>query len=157
ADFQGPSEIDLHIRTKYRLPENFLFYPAQLWPHKNHITVLRALNGLKANHGLEIPLVLTGATFSAADQIFGYVKANGMDYVHYLGKVPFTDLASLYRSARFVITSVLYESSSLCILEAAAAGTPVIASRTPPNVEMSRVLDLNLFEPLDKEELMLLL
>src|SRR5579872_1912200 len=27
----------------YGLPERFLFFPAQLWPHKNHMTVLKAL------------------------------------------------------------------------------------------------------------------
>jgi glycosyltransferase involved in cell wall biosynthesis len=47
----------------------------------------------------------------------------------------------------------LHESNSLPILEAAAAGTPIIASRIPPNEELAHVLDLNLFDPLDSEQL----
>jgi glycosyltransferase involved in cell wall biosynthesis len=36
---------------------------------------------------------------------------------------------------------------------AAAAGAPIIASRTPPNEELSRVLQLNLFDSLNTDEL----
>jgi len=60
---------------------------------------------------------------------------------------------ALYQRAAFLVTAVLYESSSLPILEAAAAGTPIIASRTPPNEELSRLLQLNLFDPLDTDQL----
>jgi glycosyltransferase involved in cell wall biosynthesis len=39
------------------------------------------------------------------------------------------------------------------VLEAAAAGTPVIASRIPPIEELGESLQLNLFDPLDAEGL----
>jgi glycosyltransferase involved in cell wall biosynthesis len=145
--FREPRDVK-HICMKYAIPESYLFFPAQLWLHKNHITVLKALKDLHAQ-GITIPLVLTGAQYSAARQIFDFVKEHKMNYVHYLGKVPFDDLVALYQGAKFMITAVLYESSSLPVLEAAAAGTPVIASATPPNVELSRRLAINLFEPLD--------
>jgi glycosyltransferase involved in cell wall biosynthesis len=53
---------------------------------------------------------------------------------------------------------VLYESSSLPILEAAASGLPIIASNTPPNKEMGKILNLNLFESdnLDNLELQII-
>jgi glycosyltransferase involved in cell wall biosynthesis len=137
----------------YRLPERFLFCPAQLWPHKNHITILRALKKIENMHGIQIPLVLTGAAYSAASQIFDFLSERSMTYVHCLGKVPFPALVALYQKATFLITAVLYESGSLPILEAAAAGTPILASRTPPNEEVARVLDLNLFDPLDVDAL----
>jgi glycosyltransferase involved in cell wall biosynthesis len=67
--------------------------------------------------------------------------------------VPFTDLVGLYQKAAFLVMPSLHESNSLPVLEAAAAGTPVIASRIPPNEELARVLHLNLFDPLNQEEL----
>ena len=140
------------ICEKYGLPEDFLFFPAQLWKHKNHITVLKALNILR-NNGLRVPLVMTGQKYAAAEEIFDYIKGNDLTDVYYLGVVPFRDLVALYQRASYLITAVLYESSSLPILEAAAAGTPIIASKTPPNVEMSNVLSINLFDPLDENEL----
>jgi len=150
---QGSISLPAH----YDLPERFLFYPAQLWPHKNHLTVLQALKQIERSYGLKIPLVLTGAKYSAAPKIFSFVADQSMAYVRYLGKVPFQELVALYHKAAFLITAVLYESSSLAILEAAAAGTPIIASRTPPNEEAAQVLQLNLFNPLSADELARLL
>ena len=148
-EFSKKRNIDEVIK-KYNIPRDFLFFPAQLWHHKNHITVLKALNNLHRQYGLKLPLVLTGAQYSASEHIFRYLKENMMDYIYYLGKVPFEDLVVLYQNARFLITAVLYESSSLPILEAAAAGCPIIASDTPPNREMSNILKIELFEPLNE-------
>ena len=145
-----------YLYEKYGIPNKFIYYPAQLWFHKNHIVILKALKKIKEKEGLEIPLILTGAEYSAAESIFEYVKVNKLK-VYYLGKVPFYDLVSLYQSAKIMVTAVLYESSSLPVLEAAAAGTPIIASATPPNVELSKVLKLHLFNPLDEDEFMNLL
>lgn len=137
----------------YCLPERFLFCPAQLWPHKNHLTILRALKKIENQHGSKIPLILTGAKYSAGSQVLDFIAEQSMTYVHYLGKVPFRSLVALYQKAAFLITAVLYESNSLPILEAAAAGTPIIASRIPPNKELAQVLQLNLFDPLDVDGL----
>lgn len=146
-----PVETDL--ASTYGIPERFLFYPAQLWLHKNHLTLLRALEHLKCEHGMIIPLVLTGAEYSGAEAIFKYISEHNLKNVHYLGVVPFQDIIALYHKARFLITAVLYESSSIPILEAAAAGCPIIASDTPPNREMARILACELFDPLDDRKL----
>jgi glycosyltransferase involved in cell wall biosynthesis len=137
----------------YRLEERFLFLPAQLWPHKNHLTVLRALQRLERLHGVRIPLVMTGARYSAAPAIFRFLAEQRMDYVHYLGTVPFEDLVALYQRAALVISPGVYESNSLPVLEAAASATAVIASKIPPNQELAHTLQLNLFEPTDDREL----
>jgi glycosyltransferase involved in cell wall biosynthesis len=141
------------LKRRYALPEKFLLYPAQLWPHKNHLVLLRALKHIETEHGLRIPLVLTGGKYTAASTVLGYIAQQSMDYVYYLGKIPFEDLVGLYQRAVFLVMPSLHESNSLPILEAAAAGTPIIASRIPPNEELARVLDLNLFDPLDSEQL----
>lgn len=141
------------VCERYSLPERFLFFPAQLWPHKNHLTVLKALKQIEANHGLKIPLVLTGARFAAAPKIFEFIADQSMDYVRHLGKIPIQDMVALYQKAAFMITATLHESSSLPILEAAAAGTPIIASKIPPIEELGQVLQLNLFNPFDAREL----
>jgi hypothetical protein len=31
------------VRAAYQLPPRYLFYPAQFWPHKNHINIVHAL------------------------------------------------------------------------------------------------------------------
>jgi glycosyltransferase involved in cell wall biosynthesis len=82
-----------------------------------------------------------------------FIKENGLDFVYHLGLVPFEDLRALYKRARLLVNPSLFESSSLPILEAAASGTPVIASDIPPNIEMGMKLKLNLFEALNYKEL----
>jgi len=143
------SRAGTDVRAKYELPERFLFFPAQLWHHKNHITVLKALKRLR-DDGLVVPLILTGGKYEAADGIFEFIERNALgDQVYYLGLVPSADIVGLYQTARFLITAVLYESSSIPVLEAAAAGTPIIASRTPPNEELAEHLAMTLFPPTD--------
>ena len=138
---------------RYKLPGRFLFLPAQLWPHKNHLTVLKALKRIEERHGYQIPLVLTGAKYAGASAIFKFLAEHKMDYVRYLGRVTFDDLVGLYQSASFLVSAGLYESNSLPVLEAAAAGTPIIASDIPPNRELAATLQLNLFDPLNVEQL----
>ena len=62
-------------RVRLQLPDKFLFYPAQFWPHKNHLRLIEAFREVAA----EVPdlnLVLTGkkrdeyeAVMSAVEQI----------------------------------------------------------------------------------------
>lgn len=147
------SAKDSSVRERHSIPGRYLFFPAQLWPHKNHVTLLKALKCIEKEHNLRIPLVLTGERFSAAPDIFRFIADHSMDYVKYLGKVSRRELIALYQQATFVVTATLHESSSLPILEAAAAGTPVIASRIPPIEELGEKLRLNLFDPLDVDGL----
>jgi glycosyltransferase involved in cell wall biosynthesis len=143
----------ISLCNRYAIPERFIFFPAQLWLHKNHLILLQALKQIELKRGLRIPLVLTGGKYSAASKVLGYIADQSMTHVRYLGRVPFTDLVGLYQKATYLVMPSLHESNSLPVLEAAAAGTPVIASRIPPNEELARVLQLNLFDPLNQEEL----
>jgi glycosyltransferase involved in cell wall biosynthesis len=150
--FASPSGSE-DVRKRYNLSERFLLYPAQLWPHKNHITILKALKQIENDKGVKIPLVLTGGEYAAASKVLGFMAEQSMSYVRHLGKVPSQDMVDLYHKAAFVLAAGLYESSSAPALEAAAAGTPIIASKIPPFEEIGQVLQLNLFDPLDVDGL----
>jgi glycosyltransferase involved in cell wall biosynthesis len=158
-----PEGVDVELFTRdvpgndvvqrYGLPDSFLFTPAQLWHHKNHVTILKALNRLR-ERGLVLPWVLTGAEYNAAAGIFEYVRQNDLeDQIFYLGIVPFEDVIALHHRARVLVTASLYESSSLPVLEAAAAGTPIVAGGIPPHEEMAEHLEMRLFSPTDDAEL----
>jgi len=133
------------LLTKYGLPANFLLYPAQLWLHKNHLLLLKALLLLK-EEGVTIPLVLTGAKYGAGQPVLDFISSHSLNTVFHLGKIPFDDLAGLYQKARFLVMPSLHESNSLPILEAAAAGTPILASDIAPNMELGKCLALNIFD-----------
>jgi glycosyltransferase involved in cell wall biosynthesis len=145
-DIFKTSVIDSSVLDKYKIPRKFLFYPAQLWHHKNHLHLLKALIKVKEKTGTSFSLVLTGQKFSASEKIFTYIEDNKISDVLYLGKVPLQDLISIYHNATIVVTSSLHESSSLPIFEAAASGTAIVASNIPPNVETAEHLSINIFE-----------
>ncbi len=150
--FSVPS-LNKNLLEAYSLPKDFLFYPAQLWLHKDHLTLFEALNQIKKKTGLHIPIVLTGGTYSASKKVFDFIERHKMTNVFYLGKIPFTDIIELYQKAKILVHVSLHESSCLPVLEAAAAGTAIIASDIPPNIEMSKILDLKLF-PCSNAELL---
>ena len=45
----------------YPLPNEFIFYPANHWFHKNHDSLLKAIQRLKDHEGLSVPVVFTGS------------------------------------------------------------------------------------------------
>ncbi len=141
-------------KTKLKCPDDpFLLLPAQMWPHKNHITVLKALKLLKESQNLEIPLLMTGAAYSGSKAIFNFIREHHLSRVEYLGKVSQAELRFLYQRATAVVVPSMYESSSLPLLEAMACGTSVIAADTPPNIEMEKHFTIRLFQTLDYEQL----
>jgi glycosyltransferase involved in cell wall biosynthesis len=145
------------VRLRYRLPEKFIFYPAQFWPHKDHITILKALSRLK-QQGIIISLVLTGAKSPLTESLLEFAAQDGLDgQVYYLGVVPYEDVIALHRAARFLVTTSLYEAGSIPMLEAAAAGTAIIGSGIPSHTEHSEELQMQLFPPSDDAALAALL
>ncbi len=48
-----PSSEELAtVRKKFDLPDEFAFYPAQTWPHKNHLGLIEAAAILRNRHAL---------------------------------------------------------------------------------------------------------
>jgi glycosyltransferase involved in cell wall biosynthesis len=109
--------------------EPYLYYPAQFWPHKNHVNLMEALHLLRARDGLDISLVLSGSDQGNA----GFVKEAAArlgvtDAVRMLGFVSQEDLVGLYRNALALTYVTFFGPENLPTLEAFALGCPVVAS-----------------------------
>jgi len=114
--------------THYCLPERFLFYPAQFWPHKNHLRLLDAIS-IVANDYPDISLVLTGSRRHAFDQVHAHVKALGLEHnVFFVGYVPDADLSGFYKRARALVMPTFFGPTNIPPLEALALGCPAIVS-----------------------------
>ncbi len=154
SEFDIDEKVASKLLDELGILQDYIFYPAQLWHHKDHVTVLESLKILRDKYNLKIKLVLTGDKFSSSSNIFDFINKYELnDQVLYLGKVPFKTLVALYKKSKFLITATLYESSSLPILEAAASKTSIIASDTPPNLEMGNNLLINFFNAKDPKSL----
>jgi hypothetical protein len=128
---------------------NYIFFPAQLWHHKNHITVFNSLKLIYKKYRLNLKLVMVGEKFNAHNDVLDFIEKNKDLNIQYLSKVSFRKLLILYKNSRLVISPSLHESSSLPILEACKIGRAVICSDIKPNKELARKLKLNLFKSED--------
>lgn len=138
---------------KYSLKPNFLFYPAQFWPHKNHVNLLLALQCLEEDHGIRRDLVLTGYDAGNLDHVRAVVTDLGLDdQVRFLGFIPQREVAVLYRLAGALVYPSLFGPDNLPPLEAFAFGCPVVASNIKgAALEIGRAAAL--FDPTDPEDM----
>lgn len=117
------------VLARYNIPENYLFYPAQFWPHKNHVGLLLAVQLLRDKYGLVFPVVFVGK--DKGNQHHVNLIASELDLmaqVHFLGFVPQQDLIALYRNAFALTFLSFFGPDNLPPLEAFALGCPVVAS-----------------------------
>jgi glycosyltransferase involved in cell wall biosynthesis len=126
----APTAADLAVaRAAFNLPERFLLYPAQTWPHKNHIRLIEAIAHLRDSGGPSIDLVLTGYQNEHFPQIRAAVRRLRLaDQVRVVGFVTPLQVQALYRLAVGLIFPSLFEGWGIPILEAFQAGTPVACS-----------------------------
>lgn len=115
----------------YPLPRDFIFYPANFWKHKNHDRLLQALRFLRDQRGQTVDVVFTGF-----DEPNGYpLAAKVTEYdlgaqAHLLGYLTVEEMAYLYGHARMLVFPSLFEGFGIPVVEAMAAGCPVVASNT---------------------------
>jgi glycosyltransferase involved in cell wall biosynthesis len=120
------------ILKKYNINQDYLFYPAQFWPHKNHIGILLALRHLKEEFNRPFLIVFTGSDKGNFEFIKQKVDELSLSQlVIFTGFVPPEDLISLYQNAFALIFASFFGPDNLPPLEAFALGCPVIASRVP--------------------------
>jgi alpha-1,3-rhamnosyl/mannosyltransferase len=61
----------------------------------------------------------------------------GVDVSGWIGELPDSELAALYRGARCVLYPSLYEGFGLPVIEAMACGTPIVTSRSTAMEEVA--------------------
>ncbi|NVM22073.1 MAG: glycosyltransferase family 4 protein [Desulfobacterales bacterium] len=149
----APKENNKEMLTKYHIPEGYLFYPAQFWPHKNHVTLLLAVRILREKHDLILPVVFAGSDGGNLQHVRRVVDELGLStQVYFLGFVPRQDLVGLYRNALVLTYLTFFGPENLPPVEAFALGCPVIASNVPGALEQLGDAAL-LVDPKDEEQI----
>ena len=116
------------------LPPRFLFYPATLWAHKNHLALLDAFALVEDD---ELQLVLCGAPYGRLDEILAAAAQRGLrDRVRHLGFVADETLPAIYRRATALAFPSTYEGFGVPPLEAMASGCPVASTLVGPLAEV---------------------
>jgi glycosyltransferase involved in cell wall biosynthesis len=132
-------------------PSQYLLYPAQFWPHKNHITLVDMLSLLHGS-GRRLKLVFSGSDKGNRAHVERYVAQRGLqDSVVFTGFVDAGLLQQLYLNAFAMIFASTMGPDNLPPLEAMALRCPVICADFDGAREQLGSAAL-LFEPLDAHE-----
>ncbi|MFA6194450.1 MAG: glycosyltransferase family 1 protein [Patescibacteria group bacterium] len=122
------------ILAQYHIPQNFLLYVGNAYPHKNLEILLKVFSRLYAEHP-DLRLVLVGKLDYFYERVREtarilnlWQKGNINSPVIFPGYVPDAQLEILYAEARAYVFPSLYEGFGLPPLEAMAKGCPVISS-----------------------------
>jgi glycosyltransferase involved in cell wall biosynthesis len=117
------------ILEKYGFKEKYFFYPAQFWPHKNHMRILQALVKLRDIHAWTPKVVFTGKDYGNLNYIKNFIKINRIEeQVNILGFVPSEDLRGLYENAIAVVMPSYFGPTNMPPLESWSLGVPLIYS-----------------------------
>ena len=117
---------------------SFLFYPAQFWPHKNHITILQCVAELK-RQGIHVNAVMSGADrdkIGTLSYLQRECRSLGIsEQVCFPGFVTDGELKWLYRNALCLVFASFFGPDNLPPIEAMSQECPVIASAVPGALE----------------------
>lgn len=140
------------VRRRFDLPERFLLNVSTVEPRKNLVTLLDAYVRLKKGLVESCPpLVIVGRKGWQCDDILDYMsELEGA--VRFPGYVSDEELIALYQMATCLVFPSLYEGFGLPVLEAMAAGCPVITSNVSSLPEVAGEAAF-LINPLNAEEL----
>jgi glycosyltransferase involved in cell wall biosynthesis len=151
-NFKTSDEKKEMVKHKYNLPDEYLFYPASFWPHKNHLKLIDAFS-LIAGSRKQLYLVLSGEKQKNYSNLMTRIKEKKLqDRVLYIGYIDYGDLPYLYILSKMLVIPSLFESISIPIYEAFALKVPVCSSNVVALPEQVGDAGL-LFDPKDENDI----
>ncbi len=118
------------------LPERYFLFVGNLEPKKNLPVLLSAY--ARAAESSQCALVIVGRSAWKSSRIVTALQSwSGPGEVLWLGRVADSELPELYQRAQALVMPSLQEGFGLPVLEAMAAGCPVLHSRQPALTEVA--------------------
>jgi glycosyltransferase involved in cell wall biosynthesis len=130
SEYPAPSTRGLErLRARLSFPEDFLLYPAQTWPHKNHERLLQALALIRDRDGVAVPLVCPGRKNRHFQKIRKLMRQLGLEEsTRFPGFVSPLEIRGLYQLATALVYPSRFEGWGLPVSEAFSTGLPVACS-----------------------------
>jgi len=127
-----PRAASEYVANKYGVARDYLLTVGTVGPHKNLITLIRAMKILRQRGELSAQLLAVGARGRKNSREFEAIHSSGLtaEDVRFAGFVPEEDLPLLYSGCSLLAFPSLYEGFGLPLAEAMACGAPVVASNT---------------------------
>ena len=152
VEFDAPSSAS--IVSPLSEGERYLLYPAQFWPHKNHVGLLDAVATLERNGENQFDsLLLVGADKGNLKFVKDYANSlNLKTNIHFMGFIEREALLQLYSQALLLVFPSFFGPDNIPPLEALGLGCPVCAADVPGAREQLGDLAWY-FDPADPEKI----
>ena len=135
------------MRSKYKLPKQYILVVSSLLEHKNVMAVLQAMTQMQ-NQNIELVL-LGGETGYYRHVLRPYAEHHHlMHRLLHITRAHAGDMASLYSMAQVVVAPSRMEGFGLTVIEAQACGVPVVTTSGTSQQEAAGEAAL-FFEPDD--------
>ena len=126
-DFSGKVSNKIFQLIKYDLSIPYIFYPAQYWPHKNHVYILEGIKKLESNFSQKINAIFTGSDKGNLKYLKRYAIDLGLnDRIYFLDFVSDQEIIDLYKSSLALVMPSYFGPTNLPPLEAFCLGIPVL-------------------------------
>jgi glycosyltransferase involved in cell wall biosynthesis len=138
SDFRvlSPEAIDQVVRRYGLTAGDYILFAGAIEPRKNVGRLLDALELLRARWRDVPRLALVGPSGWRSRELVTRIRSAGSS-LRLLGPVPRSDLVALMGGASVLAYPSLSEGFGLPVLEAMACGTPVVAARIGPIIEIA--------------------
>lgn len=153
-------DYDIHILNKYGLVEKkYFLITNQFWEHKNHKTVLKAIEYLiESNKNIDFKIVATGLLKDLRNPSYGeelkeiIQSFSNKDVFVTTGNIPYTDVKTLINYSIAIIQPSLFEGWNTSVEECKLIGKKIILSDLPVHREQNPE-NVVFFNPKDYKEL----
>jgi glycosyltransferase involved in cell wall biosynthesis len=154
-----PTFDDVHfeeVALKYKIKQPYLFSPNQFWSHKNHFTVIKAVQILK-HRGIKFTVVFTGnektGDGSYAAELKSFVSQNRLQLnCLFLGFIDRKEQLVLMQNAKAIIQPSLFEGWSTVVEDAKCMNKYLILSDLKVHHEQISE-NVTFFSPTNPEQL----
>ncbi len=126
------SDIELSKKLKNFLEtrEEYFFYPAQYWSHKNHIYILEVIKLINDKHNKKVKFVFTGSKKQNYNKICEVIeRLNLKDQVILLDYLNNFEIQELYKNCSALVMPSLIGYSSLPLYEAFFFKKPIFYTK----------------------------
>lgn len=126
-DFIYDEKNKNEVKKKYNLPDNYIFFPAQYWIHKNHKYIIDAIKLINDNTNINYHAVFCGSDKGNLDNLKNYSRNKKIDKkIKFLDFVSDEDIGYLYILSKMLVMPSYFGPTNIPPLEAFYLRVPVI-------------------------------
>lgn len=132
GDFEIAEDEELRkMRLTWNIPEKFVLAVGHFEERKNYLTLIKAVGQLR-NQGREVHLVVVGNDSGNKKEVELEIQKSAVaDRISILSDIPDRDLKLLFIDCTLFVFPSYYEGFGIPIIEAMAAGRPIVLSDIP--------------------------